>query len=802
MAQNRGYQAPAFGYRGTGGRQRQSLQPDDEVALEAGYISNRSNLSTTSERSNAGERRPSHTSHQMANESHFSNRSGGAGASSIRSGIRIHTNEHDVVAPLHDPAGKPLRRHGTETIGDVLLHPLKEFQLHQKRTEAYETEKTDWNEHHPESIASVKDVNNMTDEPVVEDVRVRLTMHFRHLVGDQDFKFTDEQIATLEKPLQLTPEEKEDFRRFKDTDDFIDFLERTRRDFSVKVHKTVKMRAQLATAKSDLFSDSSKSSFDLGEKSNTFSSDKTTTTSSTEKPVNQKQGSGTFKKSDSGNFSEAPKTHPHTNHSPTDLLLDLNDNVYVQIQFIPIVHHVHHNKRRAIFAVPDPDLSDEIGEETSATWVELLGDVFYVGWLSQFTHSVHINSIATLNTYAAWFVVMWWTWCSSALYSSRYDRQDVAHHIYKIIELCGLILMAGSSDKLKFEAEPKWFIIGYIIMKAVVLFEYAVIFIVSLGAHFKSSRRPLGAYVAASAISIAMWGASLLYQSQADMTKRYALWYTSIGMEIVVHIYLQGNSRVSLAASHLGERFGLFTLIILGENCMGFIKMVAESNFTSSVIACNVFGVTIIFCYFFMYFDDFSGEMMNETKLSQLWMYLHFPLHLFQVAFGIALTEIITSHNDGIDTAAAFQETLQKCASAAAGHGTTDTTTDHAAAASSATNSSIVESAHYTVLSLATESASAEASGHDNGCDDPFFSIKIFWITAGLILCFNAFIKLINTPVNRGSWKSYVICISRILNAVVFFALSTITFTNMNGLGMVSVMMACLLFQSGVDLLD
>jgi hypothetical protein len=62
-------------------------------------------------------------------------------------------------------------------------------------------------------------------------------------------------------------------------------------------------------------------------------------------------------------------------------LIDLNDNVYVQVQFIPIVQHNHHNVRRAIFSVPDPDLSDEIGEESSATWVELLGDVFYVGWL-------------------------------------------------------------------------------------------------------------------------------------------------------------------------------------------------------------------------------------------------------------------------------------------------------------------------------------------------------------------------------------------------------------------------------------
>lgn len=40
------------------------------------------------------------------------------------------------------------------------------------------------------------------------------------------------------------------------------------------------------------------------------------------------------------------------------------------------------NQRRALFLLPDPDLSDEIGEESSATWIELLGDVFYVGWIT------------------------------------------------------------------------------------------------------------------------------------------------------------------------------------------------------------------------------------------------------------------------------------------------------------------------------------------------------------------------------------------------------------------------------------
>lgn len=109
-------------------------------------------------------------------------------------------------------------------------------------------------------------------------------------------------------------------------------------------------------------------SFDLGEKSNTFNSEIT----------NKSSEKHSVEKSDSGNL----RTRPHKNHSPNDILVDLNNNVYLQIQFMVIVKEHEVKQRRAFFLVPDPDLSDEIGEETSATWVELLGDVFYVGWIT------------------------------------------------------------------------------------------------------------------------------------------------------------------------------------------------------------------------------------------------------------------------------------------------------------------------------------------------------------------------------------------------------------------------------------
>lgn len=73
---------------------------------------------------------------------------------------------HTEINPLHDPKGRPLRRHGTETIGDVILHPFKEFKLHRQRQEDYDQEKRDWNEKHKESTDSLQGVGNEEQEPI------------------------------------------------------------------------------------------------------------------------------------------------------------------------------------------------------------------------------------------------------------------------------------------------------------------------------------------------------------------------------------------------------------------------------------------------------------------------------------------------------------------------------------------------------------------------------------------------------------------------------------------------------------
>jgi low temperature requirement protein LtrA len=88
-------------------------------------------------------------------------------------------------------------------------------------------------------------------------------------------------------------------------------------------------------------------------------------------------------------------------------------------------------------------------------------------------------------------------------------------------------------------------------------------------AHSKS-RIPLLFYVIANVISIILWGVSLLF---IDNSSHFALWYVGIFVELVVNVIVKDNKRLSWAASHLAERFGLLTLIVLGEFCAALILL-------------------------------------------------------------------------------------------------------------------------------------------------------------------------------------------------------------------------------------
>lgn len=196
-------------------------------------------------------------------------------------------------------------------------------------------------------------------------------------------------------------------------------------------------------------------------------------------------------------------------------------------------------------------------------------------------------------------------------------------------------------------------------------------------------------------------------------------------------------------------------------------------------------------------------------------MYLHFPLHLCQVAFGMALTDIITIYQNGWDQG---DKAITDCAMLEHGSSSSPSVSEGGGSAElhnvvshlvttgqslvnsvmmTAAAGSGLSSSQLTQLTEACEEIIAEPYGTATIDERRHAALdyvyKAFWISGGLILCINAFIKLVNTPV-AAKW-SRLICGSRIINAAIFFGLSAATFAKLNGLAMLGIMMAFLILQ-------
>lgn len=86
------------------------------------------------------------------------------------------------------------------------------------------------------------------------------------------------------------------------------------------------------------------------------------------------------------------------------------------------------------------------------------------------------------------------------------------------------------------------------------------------------ARISLAFYVGANIVSITLWASSIAVLEEP--THRI-LWYTGILAETLVNVISRRDKALSWAASNIAERLGLLTLIVLGENLIGLIALVA-----------------------------------------------------------------------------------------------------------------------------------------------------------------------------------------------------------------------------------
>lgn len=107
-------------------------------------------------------------------------------------------------------------------------------------------------------------------------------------------------------------------------------------------------------------------------------------------------------------------------------------------------------------------------------------------------------------------------------------------------------------------------------------------------------------------------------------------------------------SRISFITPSAVERFGLFTIIVLGEVIVGVVQGVAEHHHLDWLVGLKAaLGMMIAIGLWWLYFD-FVSLRQPIAKLSKMiwWTYLHLPMTIGMAAIGAAILNVMENSGE------------------------------------------------------------------------------------------------------------------------------------------------------------
>jgi low temperature requirement protein LtrA len=132
---------------------------------------------------------------------------------------------------------------------------------------------------------------------------------------------------------------------------------------------------------------------------------------------------------------------------------------------------------------------------------------------------------------------------------------------------------------------------------------------------------------------------------------RYVLWTVAFAVDLgTPWLALPHTVKVPPDPAHLPERFGLFTLILLGEGIVAVMHGMKSQDDWTPVAASSAFlGMALLFLVWWWYFDvaAAASERLVRSRVDALrfhvWSYAHFPFYVGLVVTGVGVQRIVTA---------------------------------------------------------------------------------------------------------------------------------------------------------------
>jgi low temperature requirement protein LtrA len=276
--------------------------------------------------------------------------------------------------------------------------------------------------------------------------------------------------------------------------------------------------------------------------------------------------------------------------------------------------------------------------ERKVTWLELFFDLVFVAAVSQVGAPLIANySFVEAARFAFLLMLIWWAWHGYTMHTTRFASHDRDARAATLLQMVAVIFMAANAEGSLDSVSAAGFAAAYAVMRLILVAQY-------LRATVQSSARAL---VVNHATGLGAAAVLWLLSSFADPPARYALWTLAVAIELRTALYAeQSMLDAPPHANHLPERFGLFTLILLGEAIVAIMKGIqAQPEWSLAAASTALSGVAFVAAVWWTYFEGAAAAAPRPVQCRAdchrlgVWSAAHLPLYL-----GTALAALGIEH--------------------------------------------------------------------------------------------------------------------------------------------------------------
>ena len=298
----------------------------------------------------------------------------------------------------------------------------------------------------------------------------------------------------------------------------------------------------------------------------------------------------------------------------------------------------------------------------ASTPLELFFDLCFVVAVAQAAAELHHALMerhffdATLGFGMAFFGI-WWAWVNFAWFASGHDSDDVPYRLLTLVQMAGVLVYAAGIHESFTNYDFTTVVAGYVIMRLGLVAMW-----VRVARDQPTHRARAIRYIVGVTALQGLWIARLALPDDRNTT------VVSFGvimvLEMLSPIYAERRTTSrQFHPEHLAERFGLFTIIVLGEGILSATVAIREAvdavGLAFDVLVVAGAGLVIVFTVWWAYFGRDDVPSVDRLNGAFIWGYGHLPVFAGLAAFAAGIhvaVEFMAGH--GSQRVAALAVTL------------------------------------------------------------------------------------------------------------------------------------------------